>query len=90
MNKSELVSAIAEHSGLAKSDATKALEATLKVITDTLKDGDTVSLVGFGSFVVRERAERSGRNPQTGDPLTIPASKVPAFKPGAALKDAVN
>jgi DNA-binding protein HU-beta len=90
MNKSELVSAIAEHSGLAKSDAGKALEATLKVITEALKDGDSISLVGFGSFVVRERAERSGRNPQTGKPLTIPASKVPAFKPGAALKDAVK
>lgn len=90
MNKTELLDAIADKSGLTKADAGKALDAVVDSITDALKDGDTVTLVGFGTFSVRERAERTGRNPQTGDSITIKAAKIPGFKPGKALKDAVN
>lgn len=90
MNKTELISAVAEKSELTKKDATKAVEALLDVLTDSLSKGDKVQLIGFGNFEVRDRAARSGRNPQTGEAIEIPASKVPAFKPGKALKDAVN
>ncbi len=90
MNKNELIEAVSERTGLAKSDAARALEAVLGTIADTLQKGDVVNLPGFGSFVVRERAERSGRNPRSGEPITIPASRAPAFKAGKALKDAVN
>jgi DNA-binding protein HU-beta len=90
VNKNELIEAVSERTGLAKSDAARALEAVLGTIADTLQKGDVVNLPGFGSFVVRERAERSGRNPRSGEPITIPASRAPAFKAGKALKDAVN
>ncbi len=90
MNKSELIEAISESADLTKADAGRALDAVIDAITDALKKGDTVSLVGFGSFGVKERAERQGRNPQTGEAITIQAAKIPSFKPGKALKDAVN
>ncbi|AZB43344.1 MULTISPECIES: non-specific DNA-binding protein Hbs [Bacillaceae] len=89
MNKTELINAVAEASELSKKDATKAVESVFDTILDALKDGDKVQLIGFGNFEVRERAARKGRNPQTGEEIEIPASKVPAFKPGKALKDAV-
>jgi DNA-binding protein HU-beta len=90
MNKSELIEAIAESADITKSDASRALDAVLEAITDALKDGETVSLVGFGSFSVKERAERQGRNPQSGESITIKAAKIPSFKAGKVLKDAVN
>ncbi|MET0232865.1 MAG: HU family DNA-binding protein [Rhodanobacteraceae bacterium] len=90
MNRGEFVAAIAEQSGLTKADADRALEAMFKVVKKALKSGDTVSLVGFGTFVVRKRAARTGRNPRTGDTIKIKASKVPAFKAGKALKDALG
>lgn len=89
MNKSELIDAIAENGGLSKTDAGKALDATIASITNALKAGDTVTLVGFGTFAVKERAARTGRNPQTGETLEIKASKVPGFKAGKGLKDAI-
>lgn len=89
MNKSELIDAIAEQGGLSKIDAGKALDATIASITKALKEGDTVTLVGFGTFSVKERAARTGRNPQTGETLEIKASKVPSFKAGKGLKDAI-
>jgi DNA-binding protein HU-beta len=89
MNKSELIDAIAENSGLSKTDAGKALDATIASITQALKEDDTVTLVGFGTFAVKERAARTGRNPQTGETLEIKASKVPGFKAGKGLKDAI-
>ncbi|QIC67356.1 HU family DNA-binding protein [Acinetobacter schindleri] len=89
MNKSELIDAIAEKGGLSKADAGKALDATIASVTEALKSGDTVTLVGFGTFCVKERAARTGRNPQTGATLEIKASKVPSFKAGKGLKDAV-
>ncbi|WP_265184191.1 HU family DNA-binding protein [Pseudomonas aeruginosa] len=90
MRKEELVQAIADKAGLTKADAAKALNATLESITQTLKAGGEISLVGFGSFQVKERAARTGRNPQTGKEIKIDAAKVPGFKPGKALKDACN
>lgn len=90
MNKSELISAIAEESGLTKADAGKALDATVNAITKALSSSDSVAILGFGTFAVGERAARTGRNPQTGKEMQIPAAKVPKFKPGKALKDAVN
>ena len=90
MNKSELINAIAEQSNLSKADAGRSLDALIKIIETTLKAGDSISLVGFGTFAVKERAERTGRNPQTGQEITIAAAKVPSFKPGKGLKDAVN
>ena len=90
MNKTELIAAVAATAGLTKKDAEKAVSATLDVITEALQKGDKVSLVGFGTFEVRERKERQGRNPQTREPMTIPASKLPAFSAGKALKDAVD
>ena len=89
MNKSELIDAIAQQSGLSKTDAGKALDATINSITEALKADDTVTLVGFGTFGVKERAARTGRNPQTGETLEIKASKVPSFKAGKGLKDAI-
>ena len=89
MNKSELIDAIAEKGGLSKADAGKALDATIASITEALKSGDTVTLVGFGTFGVKERAARTGRNPKTGEELQIKASKVPSFKAGKGLKDSV-
>ncbi len=90
MTKVELIAAVATNAGLTKKDAEKAVSATLDVITAALKNGEKVSLVGFGTFEVRERKERQGRNPQTREPMTIPASKLPAFSAGKALKDAVK
>ena len=90
MNKSDLVSAIADNSGLSKADAARALEATTSAITGALAKGDSVAITGFGSFLVRARAARSGRNPQTGATIQIKASNVAAFKAGKALKDACN
>jgi len=90
MNKSELIDAIASHANLNKAQAGQALEGITRAIESTLKSGDAVSLVGFGNFEVKERAERKGRNPQTGAEITIAAAKLPGFKPGKALKDAVN
>ncbi|OOZ38545.1 DNA-binding protein HU [Solemya pervernicosa gill symbiont] len=90
MNKSELVEAVAASADLPKATAAKAVDAVLDTITNTLKNGDQVSVVGFGTFEVRERAARTGRNPQTGAAIEIKASKAPAFKAGKALKDAVN
>ena len=89
MNKSELVEAIAG-AGLSKSDATKALDATISAITGSLKDGQSVTIVGFGTFMVRESKARMGRNPRTGESIQISASKRPSFKAGKALKDALN
>jgi len=96
MNKAELIEAIVRwtedngKSPLTKADAANALDATVEAITEALKQGDSVSLVGFGSFVVKERVERQGRNPQTGAAITIASAKIPSFKAGKALKDAVN
>jgi DNA-binding protein HU-beta len=90
VNKNDLVDAVSERTGLAKSDAARAVEAVLGAITDTLRKGETVALSGFGSFVAKTRAARTGRNPRTGDAIDIPASRAPAFKAGKALKDALN
>ncbi|MFC4321836.1 HU family DNA-binding protein [Litchfieldia salsa] len=90
MNKTELVTAVAESSELSKKDATKAVDAVFEAIQEALASGDKVQLIGFGNFEVRERSARKGRNPQTGEEIEIAASKVPAFKPGKALKEAVN
>ena len=90
MNKSELITAIAEYANLSKADAGRALDSLTKTIETTLKVGESVALIGFGTFEVKARAERSGRNPQTGEEITIAASKVPSFKAGKSLKDAVN
>ncbi|KAA9133044.1 HU family DNA-binding protein [Marinihelvus fidelis] len=90
MNKSELIDAIADSAGLTKADASRALDATTDAIASALQRGQTVSLVGFGTFTVRHRAARTGRNPRTGESITIKASNNPAFKAGKALKDAVN
>ena len=90
MNKTELIDAIAASADLSKADAGRALDAVVEAVTDTLKKGDQVSLVGFGTFAVKHRAAREGRNPQTGATIQIKASNVPGFKAGKALKDAVN
>ncbi len=90
MNKSELIDAVAESADISKSAASRAVDAVVDSITAALKKNDQVTLVGFGTFTVRQRAARSGRNPRTGETIKIKASSVPAFKPGKALKDAVN
>ncbi|MBR5272507.1 MAG: HU family DNA-binding protein [Clostridia bacterium] len=90
MNKTELVAAIAEKSGFSKKDAEKALAATLDSITDALVAGEKVQLVGFGTFEVRQRAEKQARNLKTKETIIVPASKIPAFKAGKALKDSVK
>lgn len=89
MNKSELIAAVAEKAALSKKDAEAAVSAVLDVIADTLAEGEEVRLVGFGSFEVKHRKERMGLNPKTKTAVPIPATKVPAFKPGKALKDVV-
>ena len=89
MNKAELISAVAEKAGLSKKDTETVINATLDTIAASLQEGDKVQLVGFGSFEVKKRAERIGRNPKTKESIEIPASKVPVFKAGKALKDAV-
>ena len=90
MNKAELVAAMAEQAGLSKKDAEAALKAFTDVVSDELKNGGKVQLVGFGTFEVSERAAREGRNPQTGETMKIAACKAPKFKAGKALKDLVN
>ncbi|MCI9103695.1 MAG: HU family DNA-binding protein [Lachnospiraceae bacterium] len=90
MNKTELIAAVAEKAEISKKDAEKALKAFTDVVTDELVKGEKVQLVGFGTFEVSERAEREGRNPKSGEPMTIAASKSPKFKAGKALKDMVN
>ena len=89
MNKTELIAKIAENAGLSKKDSEKALSATLDAITDALKGGDKIQLVGFGIFEVKTRAARTGRNPKTNESIVIPAAKIPQFKAGKALKEAV-
>ena len=90
MNKAELIDSIATHGGLSKAQAGQALDATISAISEALKAGETVTLVGFGTFSVKERAARSGRNPKTGETIAIAATKVPGFKAGKGLKDAVS
>lgn len=90
MNKTELITAVAENTGLSKKDSEKALNAAFDAITDALKEGEKVQIIGFGSFEVKTRAARMGRNPQTKETLQIPASKCPVFKAGKALKDEVS
>ncbi|WP_303818232.1 HU family DNA-binding protein [Actinobacillus minor] len=90
MNKSELIDAIAAKAELSKKDAKAALEATLEAVSESLKAGDTVQLIGFGTFKVNERAARTGRNPRTGEEIKIAAARIPAFVAGKALKDLVK
>jgi DNA-binding protein HU-beta len=90
MNKAELIDAVTTKTGLQKAEATRAVDAVFDAVTGALKSGDSVSLLGFGTFVVKARAARTGRNPRTNEPIEIPATKVPGFKAGKALKDAVN
>lgn len=90
MNKAQLIEHMAEQAQLTKAEAARALEALLATVTATLARGGDVTVVGFGSFVVEERAARTGRNPKTGEPVAIPAAKIPKFRPGKAFKDAVN
>ena len=90
MNKTELIAAMAEASGLTKKDCDTALNAFVDTLQTALKSGDKVQLVGFGTFEAKERPARVGRNPRTGEPMTYPACKVPVFKPGKALKDAIR
>lgn len=90
MNKNDLVTAVATNTGLSKADATKAVDGVFGAITEALKSGDEVRLVGFGTFAVTERAASEGRNPRTGEKIQIAASKQPKFKAGKGLKDAVN
>lgn len=90
MNKSQLIEAIANHAKLSKSEAGRALDGLITAIEDTLSNGHTVNLIGFGSFEVKARAERKGRNPQTGAEITITAANLPGFKAGKVLKEAVN
>ena len=90
MNKTELLDAVATKSELTKQDSRKAVDALFETISNTLAKEEKIQLLGFGTFEVRERAERTGRNPQTGEEMTIPASKVPAFKPGKELKESIK
>ncbi len=90
MNKAELITAVAENADITKKDAEKALKAFVDVVTEELKKGEKVQVVGFGTFEVLERAAREGRNPHTGEPMPISASKATKFKAGKALKDALN
>ncbi len=90
MNKTELIDAVAEGADISKAAATRAVDTMLDSITAALAKGDSVTLVGFGTFTVKERAARTGRNPRTGEAIEIKAAKVPGFKAGKALKDAVN
>ena len=90
MNKSELVSKVAQNTNTTEAEAGRAVEETTKAIVNALKSGDAVTIVGFGTFSVKSRAARMGRNPSTGEALHIPASKSPAFKPSSAFKESVN
>lgn len=89
MNKSELIDTIADVSGLTKADAGRSVDGFINAVTGAMSNGDSVALVGFGTFLVKDRAERKGRNPQTGEEITIKAAKIPSFKAGKSLKDAV-
>ena len=90
MNKAELIEAMAESADISKAAAGRALDGMVDAVTNAMKAGDTLSLVGFGTFSVKERAAREGRNPQTGETIKIKASRIPSFKAGKALKDAIN
>ncbi len=90
MNKSELVQAVSDAAEISKTAASKAVDAIVETIKDRLAEGDSVTLIGFGTFTVRERPARTGRNPRTGESIDIKAAKMPVFKPGKALKDALN
>ena len=90
MNKAEFVETVADKAGMSKQDAMSAVDTVLDCLTDAMKGGNQITLIGFGTFLVRERDARTGRNPRTGEPIEIKASKVPSFKAGKALKDAVN
>lgn len=90
MNKNELIAAVAETSGVSKKDTALVIDTLLAKITDAVAEGNKVQLIGFGTFETREHGERTSRNPRTGEPVTVPAGKSPAFKPGKAFKDAVN
>ncbi|MCU7905450.1 MAG: HU family DNA-binding protein [Candidatus Thiodiazotropha sp. (ex Epidulcina cf. delphinae)] len=90
MNKAELIEAMAESADISKAAAGRALDGMVQAVTGAMQAGDTLSLVGFGTFSVKERAAREGRNPQTGETIKIKASKIPSFKAGKALKDAIN
>lgn len=90
MNKSELIEAVAEHADLPKTSVGKVLDGILETVSKTLAAGEEIALVGFGTFAVKDRPERQGRNPATGQPMTISAARVPNFRPGKALKEAVN
>lgn len=90
MNKTELIAAVAEKTGLSKKDSDAAVAAVVDAITESLVNGEKVQLVGFGSFEVKKRTARTGRNPKTNEPVEIPAAKLPVFKPGKALKDAIQ
>ena len=90
MNKTELIAAVAEAAGVSKKEATAVVEATFETITTAMANGDKVQIIGFGTYEVKTRGERTGRNPKTGETITIAASKAPAFSAGKALKDAVN
>ncbi|MGI6422084.1 MAG: HU family DNA-binding protein [Syntrophomonadaceae bacterium] len=90
MNKTDLISEVADRTGMTKKDVEKVVNAFFSTIENTLKSGDKVQLIGFGTFEVRDRQARKGRNPQTGEEISIPAARVPAFKAGKALKDAVD
>ncbi|MGB0133048.1 HU family DNA-binding protein [Dokdonella sp.] len=90
MNKADFINAVADNADMTKADAERAVEAVFGVVKSALKAGDNISLVGFGTFTVRDRAARTGRNPRTGETIEIKASKVPAFKAGKGLKDAIN
>lgn len=90
MNKSELIETVAETGGLTKTAAARAVDCVINAVAGTLSRGDQVTIIGFGTFSVRNRAARAGRNPQTGEKIKIKASKIPSFKAGKALKDAVN
>lgn len=90
VNKSGFIDEISAFADISKADAGKALDGMINAVTETLRKGEQISLVGFGTFTVRERSARTGRNPQTGEAISIAASKIPAFKPGKALKDAVK
>lgn len=90
MNKSELIEAVAEQADLPKTSVSKVLDAFLETVSATLASGEEIALVGFGTFTVKDRPERQGRNPATGQPMTIAAARVPSFRPGKALKETVN
>jgi DNA-binding protein HU-beta len=90
VNKTELVSKVAEVTGVTKKDTEKVISGFIDVVQDALSQGDTVAILGFGTFLARERAAREGRNPRTGEPIQIPAAKVPVFRPGRTLRESVT